>query len=154
AAPGTAADPDSFRRMFGGSGPGWLASDGTVSVRLPDGRSLWLMDDSFVGTASPDGRRAGPGSRFVRNTLLVQDGDRLLTLSGGPQNGRDALAPPNDPTRWYWLDDAAVQGSNLVVVAERMEVDPTKPADGWNFRHVSTDLVTLSLPTLSVAGVQ
>ncbi len=50
----------------------WVASDGSISVPLPEGKTLWLMGDSHI-----DGYIAGdttiPCLFQVRNAILVQD---------------------------------------------------------------------------------
>jgi hypothetical protein len=56
-----------FRRSSG-----WTASDGTISVPLPSGKTLWLMGDSHIDDLTP-GDTTIPCLFQVRNAILVQN---------------------------------------------------------------------------------
>ena len=95
------------------TGPGWIAGDSTYSVRLPDERTLWLFSDSFIGEVSSSGRPA-PGMAMVHNALVAEsESGRLSTrTSAGPES---FFPDPSDDS-YYWVQDAVVQGDELVVV--------------------------------------
>lgn len=51
---------------------GWTASDGTISVPLPEGKSLWLMGDSYIDNFNAADTTI-PCLFQVRNSILVQN---------------------------------------------------------------------------------
>src|SRR3569833_297363 len=85
----TTAVPDSaqhqrWTRAGDTAGPSQRSgADGTSSVPLPDGRTAWVFSDTYLGPVNADGSREN-GVGFVRNSLVVQDGDRLTTVAGDP----------------------------------------------------------------------
>jgi hypothetical protein len=88
----------------------WRAADGNVSVELPGGGVAWLFGDTH---------RAG--ARFVRNSILVQEGHKLTSTTGGQ-------AIPNDRNGdYYWPTDGLIDGGFLRVFATRVtRVDPVE----------------------------
>ncbi|MBR9980011.1 MAG: hypothetical protein KFF50_03185, partial [Desulfatitalea sp.] len=43
-----------FNRLFSPGNGGWSGGDGTLSIPLPDGRTVWLFGDSLLGAVAPD----------------------------------------------------------------------------------------------------
>ena len=153
----TAPDP-ALRALFDRSGvaePGWTGGDGSVPVRLPDGRTAWLFGDSIYGTVGPDGHRSS--SALVHNALVVQDGRRLETHVGppGPPDGKVTalLATPGVADTWLWPSTGVVDGGALQVFAQELR-RPAGSNDQDAFEWTGRNLVaTLSLPDLVPRGV-
>lgn len=135
-----------FDRLFQRSGGGWTGGDGTLSVRLPDGRSVWLFGDTLLGTVSPDGTRPAD-TPFIRNSLVVQNGAALETRHRSHGGTPGAFFTPPSGQGWFWPGDATVEGRHLRIFLHRFE----QQAPGlWAWRWVDTHLATLSLPALSL----
>jgi hypothetical protein len=140
--------PD-FNALFTRCGPGWTGGDGTLSIALPDGRTLWLFGDSFLGTVRPDGTRPAD-SPLVRNCLVVQEGQRLETLHGGSARDPEAFLMPQDPEAWYWPGDGTVSGRQVQIFFHRYRhVSPGI----WGWAWDGTVMADLALPELTVQGV-
>lgn len=105
------------REMFEGkSDDTWRGADGAVTADLGDGRVAWLFGDTLR-----------VGRPAVRNSVLVQEGDRLTSTTGGQ-------AIPNDPDgSWYWPTEAVWDGGYLRVFAGRLG----PAAEGWSSRGVA-----------------
>lgn len=81
----------------------WQAADGNVTLPLPGGKVAWLFGDTF--------RKDMPA---VHNSILVQDGDRLTSTTGGQ-------AIPNESNgEYYWPTDGIVDGGLPRVFAGRV----------------------------------
>ncbi len=153
----TAPDP-ALRAVFDRSGvaePGWTGGDGSVPVRLPDGRTAWLFGDSIYGTVGSDGGRSS--SALVHNALVVQDGRRLETHVGppGPPDGKVTalLAPTGVADTWLWPSTGVVDGGALQVFVQELR-RPAGTSDQNAFEWTGRNLVaTLSLPDLVPRGV-
>src|SRR5688500_12071409 len=73
-----------FRRTSG-----WTASDGTISVPLPSGKTIWLMGDSYIDNYN-EADNTIPCLFQVRNAILVQDilnPSELTTILDNSQTG-------------------------------------------------------------------
>jgi hypothetical protein len=147
--PSDAAYVQALQRV---DGAGWAAADGTISIRLPDGRDLWLYGDTMLNLPRTNGtlRR---NADFVRNSAVLQDGNRMTTLlSGTASNPDDFLKPPGEPNRWYWPGHGIAEGNELVLFMGRVRsTDGGMP--GWNFAADGSDMVRLNLRDLSVKSV-
>ena len=66
---------DYFRRSHG-----WTAGDATISILLPDGRSVWLFGDSFIDHYDSTDNSL-PCLFQVRNCFTVQDTDDLNSMT-------------------------------------------------------------------------
>ncbi len=146
------ATPDAYHDgLFTSFGPGWTGGDSTYSVELPDGRTLWLFSDTFLGHVNPS-RTRPRGVPIINNSLVVQDGDELETLTGLIGSLEIAYFTPEDDESWYWLYDATVEGDVLRVFLIRFE----RTGDGgmWGFRWVDNAVATVSLPDLKLQGIE
>jgi hypothetical protein len=134
-----------FDRLFQRSGDGWTGGDGTLSVGLPDGRSVWLFGDTFLGTVSPDGTRPAD-TPFIRNSLVVQNGAALETRHRSRNGTPGAFFTPPTGQGWFWPGAATVEGMHLRIFLHRFEL---QGSGLWAWRWVDTHLATLTLPALS-----
>ncbi|MCC6838542.1 MAG: DUF5005 domain-containing protein [Flavobacteriales bacterium] len=131
---------------------GWTGGDQGYSIALPDGRVLWLFGDSFFGPVNPD-RSRPPGSQFVRNGYLVQDGNQLTELNQQVNGQWLPVVSPGDPEQWYWPGDGFVSGNTLYIFQHRFMLDPGQPP-GFNFAQTGVDVASFSLPGLQLQSVQ
>jgi hypothetical protein len=103
-APDTAAGYAAALR--GLTGAQWGAADLSVSVPLPDGRSVWLYADTLSG------RDSSHLNRFVHSTAIVQDRGCLHLSDGGAQ-----VIPDVSPTVFVWPAGAVALDATHVLVA-------------------------------------
>ena len=140
--------PD-FNQLFTRSGKGWTGGDGTLSIGLPDGRTLWLFGDTFLGYVRPDGSRP-LDSPLIRNCLVVQDGERLVTRHEGTTHDPRAFLVPKEPDTWYWPGDGTVWENQVWVFFHRFrQVTPGM----WGWAWDGTVMAVLQLPLLSLDRV-
>ena len=127
------------------TGPGWIAGDSTYSVRLPDERTLWLFSDSFIGEVTAGGRPQ-PGMAMVHNALVAEDeSGRLSTRTA---EGPESFFPDPDDETYYWVQDAAVEGDELVVFLSR-----TRQVGEQGFEWSHNAVARVSLPDLKVTEI-
>lgn len=157
------AVPDSvYDQIFFPKGESFTGGDGTYSVPLPDGRTVWIFGDSFIGHVTPELKRqkTEPVS-LVRNTLVVIDGDSLITFTQGKLSELKSMLIPDEVTAtgskfaehdyWYWPGDGLVENGKLkVFVSKFFQQDHT---DMWAFKFQGTELAELSLPDLKVQKI-
>ena len=143
-----AIDPDTafnnqFRREIGG----WIAADATYSILLPDGRTLWLFGDTFIGKVD-ENNAILPGSRFIRNSAVLQEGDQLQTLFGGTrENPEDFIATLHPDSTWYWPEHGTVEHDTLRIFVAKYRTDPDGSA-GFQFEYVGNDIASFTYPSL------
>lgn len=127
------------------TGPGWIGGDSTYSVRLPDERTLWLFSDSFIGTVTSTGEPQ-PGMTMVHNALVTEDDSgRLSTRTAeGPES---FFADPSERS-YYWVQDAAVEGDELVVF-----LSLTRQVGEHGFEWERNAVARVSLPDLTVTDI-
>ena len=102
----------------------WRAADGNVSVALPDGEVAWLFGDTH--------RKGAP---FVHNSILVQEGHRLTSTTGGQ------AIPNDDNGDYFWPTDGLVDGGLLRVFVARVA---RVAGGGRTFEHRGVALVTFT----------
>jgi Domain of unknown function (DUF5005) len=145
-----AAVPDAamssrWNRAGDTAGPGqWSGGDGTSSVGLPDGRIAWFFSDTYLGPVNADGSRSAAG--FVHNSLVVQDGGRLVTVPADTP-----VRPPLGTPGWYWAGAAHVDGGKLVEFYHRVN---GSGAGEWDFTEQGVAVATFSLPDLRLESVR
>jgi Domain of unknown function (DUF4185)/Domain of unknown function (DUF5005) len=144
------AIPDvAFNQLFTRFGNGWTGGDGTLSMGLPDGRTLWLFGDTFLGHVRSDYSRP-LDSPLIRNCLVIQDGEKLVSRHGGTIRDPVAFLVPEDPDTWYWPGDGAVWGNHAWIFFHRFrQVTPGM----WGWAWDGTVIATLSLPDLVIERV-
>ena len=144
------AGPDPFfNQLFQRSGNGWTGGDGTLSIGLPDGRTLWLFGDTFLGHVRPDGTRS-TDSPLIRNSLVAQEGTILTTLHGGTTDRPVAFLVPATAGAWYWPGDGLVSEELLQVFYHRFRQD--RPGM-WGWAWDGTVIAEIDLPALTLVRV-
>ncbi|MER5650304.1 hypothetical protein [Streptosporangium sp. NPDC002524] len=99
----------------------WSGGDATQSVRLPSGKRAWFFSDTFLN--HPSKRPGGFETSFLRNSIVIQNGSALRTITGGntcketDQSvdfwSRYAHTPVGNGSQ-YWTGDAKVNGDRVV----------------------------------------
>ena len=159
--PGSIGSSDSvrvdeyFTGLFNRTGAGFTGGDGTYSVELPDGRTAWIFGDTFIGGVNSDGTRQHQEPKFVRNSVVIMDGDSLTTLyrkldglnaslviHPDVLEGKDGLT---EDSVWFWPGDGYVEGTHLkLFLSEFAQVDTGM----WGFEWLGTWIATFSLPSM------
>ncbi|WP_224997876.1 DUF5005 domain-containing protein [Cesiribacter sp. SM1] len=103
-----------FRRTSG-----WVASDATISIPLPQNRALWLFGDTHI-----DGYEASDNSIpclfQVRNSMMVQDmehPEEFITILDNTQEGinRTPVKDPENEELYFWPGHGYSKGDTTVV---------------------------------------
>jgi hypothetical protein len=148
ATPDTALD--NLWNTYGNQGGHWTGGDRTASVALPDGRIVWLFSDTYLGTVDRTGTRPATAP-FIHNSMVVESGGRLgPTLIGGTAAAPRSVVSGPDPTRFYWVADAVVDGGRLQVLYNEVRATGN---GGLDAGVVGTALATFSLPDLALLGI-
>lgn len=102
----------------------WSGGDATNSLQLPDGQRAWFFSDSYIG--SPNDRSTMFATSSVHNSIVVQNGSSMRTITGGntckerdqsiPFANRYAksIAEAPDTDGFYWTGDQQLVGSNVI----------------------------------------
>ncbi len=148
-----AVETDSvFNKQFRQEIGGWIAADATYSIFLPDGRTLWLFGDTFIGEVDQNNAIV-PGSKFIRNSAVIQDGDILETLfTGNRSNPSDFILTQHPDSTWYWPDHGVVDDDTLRIFLAKFRTNPDAPS-GFNFEHAGNDIANLTWPGLEFISV-
>ncbi|RPH49179.1 MAG: DUF5005 domain-containing protein [Desulfobacteraceae bacterium] len=144
------APASGFNRLFERRGDGWTGGDGTVSVLLPDGRTVWLFGDTLLGSVSADDTRP-VDTPFVRNSLMVQNGALMETRLRFAGEEPAAFFAPSSADQWFWPGHGIVDGDQLGIFLHRFELTGSGL---WDWRWVGNDLASVSLPSLALTGIQ
>lgn len=142
-------------RLFGDyadTAGAWTGADSAYSVPLPDGRTAWLYSDTFLGTVNADGSRP-TDSPFIHNSIIVQDGTDLSTITGGTSEAPLSLVSPegaDESQRWYWFGDGTVEGDRLRVLLLEFEKTGTGPFD---FAYLRTAIASFTLPDVRLEKI-
>lgn len=148
-----AVETDSvFHKQFRQEIGGWIAADATYSIFLPDGRTLWLFGDTFIGEVD-ENNAIIPGSKFIRNSAVIQDGDLLETLFTGSRSDPSDFIPSAHPdSTWYWPDQGVVDDDTLRIFLAKFRKKPDAPA-GFNFEHAGNDIANFTWPDIEFINV-
>ncbi|WP_160097126.1 fibronectin type III domain-containing protein [Kibdelosporangium aridum] len=145
------SDLNTMWNNYGNAGGHWTGGDGTVSVRLPDGRTAWLFSDTFLGTVNADFTRP-TSTPFVRNSMVVQQGNALTeTRTGGTPAQPVSLVEQPDSGEHYWIGDAVVEGGSIRALYNTYR---TTGSGGLDFQLTGTSLATFDANTLQRTGLQ
>lgn len=142
-----ATEPDSaFNAMFRQEIGGWIAADATYSIFLPDGRTLWLFGDTFIGKVH--GVSIVSGSKFIRNSGVIQDGDQLNTLFTGTREDPTAFILTAHPdSTWYWPEHGVVENDSLYIFVSKFH-HKDNGSEGFNFEQIGQDMAVFTYPGL------
>jgi Secretion system C-terminal sorting domain/Domain of unknown function (DUF5005) len=133
-----------FRRTSG-----WTAGDATISLALPDGRSLWFFGDSYIDQVTiVNNQQKLPCIFQVRNAVMVQSGKQFMTLLDSSKTGiartffkvSDNVA--SDPV--IWPDKGFIYKDTAFIFLARLN-SSSEHLDGY--------LASLVLPSLKLIGL-
>src|SRR5512133_1793700 len=116
--------PDTaFTEYFRMKGPGWVASDATISVPLPDGRVMWLMGDTNIDDYR-DSDTSMPCLFQIRNSILVQDAtdrSKFITIIDSTKTGfnRTPVKLVDNDNTLFWPGHGFVKGDTAYVFYTR-----------------------------------
>jgi len=146
---------DLFTSYFQQKETGWLASDGSISVELPDGRNIWFMGDSHIDQPiNSDGEI--PCLFNTRNCIVVQDANDLSSFETFyDENGADVYQKQfvkmlGDTDVSYWPSDAVVRGDTVYSFWQRYEYDPDAV---WNINFTGMVIAKIKLPEITLVEV-
>jgi len=114
-----------FTEYFRRNSNGWTAGDATISVPLPDGRSVWLFGDSYVVPVNLTNNSL-PCLFSVRNCMMVQEAsNNFVTLFDSTRSGVARtffkLGPADADTAWFWPGHGFTQSDTLYIFLYRWE---------------------------------
>jgi len=150
-----------FTNLFMDNSGGFTGGDGTYSVALPDGRTAWIFGDTFIGGVNPDNSRQHQDPIYIRNSVVVQDGDSLHTLYNMINGKRASFAIPpavleegsgvTEDSVWFWPGDGYVEQDYLVLFfSEFIKTGDDMWGFGWN----GTWIGKYSLPGLEQQSLE
>ncbi|HOF20983.1 MAG TPA: hypothetical protein PLO24_06990 [Bacteroidales bacterium] len=134
---------DHFDRFTNVAG-GWCAGDATISLPLPDGKTIWLFGDSFIGRKSGKYSIISSGSRMINNAVILDDGTEMTTIHGGSGDSPSSFIPPAGADI-FWPEHAVMENDILKVFGVRIKfVDNQTP--GFNFEVGTTYKAAFTYP--------
>jgi len=138
-----------YNLLFTRYGDGWTGADATYSTPLPDGRIMWSFGDTFLGTVSAG--RSRKGAPFIRNSLVIQDGDQMTTLYKNNGGDPTAFVTPDEPGTWYWPLDATIYQDELQMLLGKLGTGGS--GESWDFEYRRFDLAILDPITLKIQSI-
>jgi hypothetical protein len=133
-----------FRRTSG-----WVASDGTISVPLPSGKTLWLMGDSYIDNFNAADTTI-PCLFQVRNSILVQNilepEDEFVTVLDHSQTGvnRTPVKASLNSNAYFWPGHGFAKHDTAIVFWQQYS--------GANFTHEANYVSKIYTPNLTDAS--
>lgn len=132
-----------FRRTSG-----WTASDGTISVPLPNGKTIWLMGDSYIDNYNAADNTI-PCLFQVRNSMLVQDilnPSDFVTILDNTQTGinRTPVKIQNNDTTYFWPGHGYAKGDTAITFWQQYS--------GSDFAHVQNYVAKIYTPAFTDAS--
>ncbi len=142
--------PDSvFTEYFRLNSGGWTAGDATISVALPDGRTIWLFGDSYLENVNTNDTTL-PCLFQIRNCMVVQDSVNLSLLTThideqaqGVLRSTFKLAPDNPAI--LWPGHGYVESDTVLIFLDEI--------DGSNLDMLHTYVAKLQLPSLEILNL-
>lgn len=131
-----------FRQDIGG----WIAADATYSIALPNNKTLWLFGDTFIGSVNEESHAILEGSKFIRNSAVLQEGDSFTTLYQGTASNPSAFLPTNHPdSTWYWPEHGFLRNDSLFIFVVKFHKS-NGTDDGFNFEFAGNDIIIFKYP--------
>ena len=132
-----------FRRTSG-----WTASDATISVPLPSGKTIWLMGDSYIDNYNAANNTI-PCLFQVRNSILVQDilhPEDFITILDNTQTGvnRTPVKLQNNDATYFWPGHGYAKGDSAITFWQQYS--------GANYTHVQNYVARIYTPSFTDAS--
>lgn len=135
---------------YADTGAGWTGADSTYSVPLRDGSLAWIFSDTFLGPVEADGSRP-QSTPFLNNSIVLQDGDELSTVTGGTAGDPESIVGPDPDGAWHWF------GAGLATRAGDLQVgvlDFARFGSGtWDWGWSGSSVATLDTDTWQVSSI-
>jgi len=135
----------------------WSGADATQSVRLPSGKRAWFFADTYLNAVSE--RPAGFNHSFLNNSVIIQDGTSLRTMTGGntcretdttipfaQRYAKTPFAEPAPASGFFWPGDGILVGSNVVKFFYRN----VRQGSSWT----DTNAAVTSIPVSALESTQ
>lgn len=123
---------------------GWLASDATISLPLPDNKTLWLFGDSFIGEKNGEFGINPLKSKFINNSAIIETTEGLTTLYEGTLANPSSFIP-GEGSDYFWPEHAVIENDTVKVFSVRIKnVDYGTP--GFNFQVGTTYKASYKYP--------
>ncbi len=140
-----------YQTAFDVRGPVWDGADGAEVVDLGDGRRLWLWGDTYSGPTTATNIIV---KAFSRNSIAVQQGNCFEFRLGGATNGYFDYFPRPGPTEWYWPDAGIADPAHNVVYLAAMHAITASGVDGFHWRVVRNEILTLDYHSLQIISAK
>ena len=132
-----------FRRTSG-----WTASDGTISVPLPSGKTIWLMGDSYIDNFIPADTTI-PCLFQVRNSMMVQnilEPTEFNTILDNTQTGvnRTPVKYAINDNTYFWPGHGYAKGDTAIIFWQRYS--------GANYTHLAGFVSKIYTPDFTDAS--
>ena len=139
-------DAPEYFNKFNNVNGGWCAADGTISLLLPDGKTLWLFGDCFIGEKNGDFGINPLKSKMINNAAIIDDGSILTAYYGGTFENPSSFIPGVSQD-YFWPEHAIVENDTLKVFAVRIKYkDNGTP--GFNFQVGTSYIASYKYPNL------
>jgi hypothetical protein len=125
---------------------GWCASDATISLLLPDGKTLWLWGDCIVGLKTSTYDISNNTATMINNASIIEDEGSLRAYYTGTWQDAASLIPSIDGNI-FWPEHATIENDTLKIFAIQIIYEDTG-VPGFNFRVGTTHLAYFKYPEM------
>lgn len=126
---------------------GWCASDATISLPLPGGKTLWLFGDSFIGEKTGTFSINPSRSRMINNSAVLEDESSLTAYYQGTLANPSSFIPAEGNT-FFWPEHAVIENDTLKIFAVRITYSNNNNP-GFNFKVGTTSIAYYKYPELN-----
>lgn len=124
---------------------GWNAGDATISVPLPDGRTLWLFGDSHINQYWPPTQTINC-LHNTANAIVVQESADSFSIKTPIWAPGGFFLPEDHQTHLFWPGHGFYMNGKVYIVLHKREKDFP-----WAF--AGNYCATLDFPSLEVEGI-
>lgn len=139
-----------FTEYFRRNSNGWTAGDATLSVPLPDGRTIWLFGDSYIVNVDSTDNTL-PCLFQVRNCMMVQDADDPSQMTTYIDEGGSGVLrstfklAPDDPSP-LWPGHGFTDGDTVLIYFDLI--------DNTTLENLGIYIARLQLPDLTINSIR
>lgn len=139
-----------FTEYFRLNSGGWTAGDATLSVPLPDGRTIWLFGDSYIVNVDTTDNTL-PCLFQIRNCMVVQDSvnpSQMTTYYDESQTGvlrSPFKLAPSDPSP-LWPGHGFSDGDTTLIYFDLI--------DNATMANLGVYIVRLLMPELTITSIR
>jgi hypothetical protein len=137
--------PEHFARFNNVEG-GWLASDATISLALPDGNALWLFGDCIIGEESAPFVVANGKSKMINNAAILEHDGVLSTCYQGTTENPSSFIP-GEGIDIFWPEHGILENDTLKIFAIQI-IYQNNGTPGFDFRIGTTHLAYYKYPEI------